>query len=250
MWLTVPVTLPPYLQPFVVPLPEAQPRREGSIDIYRPGNEDALLPAIVFFHGGPVPPDLRPTPRDWPVYVGYGSLAAASGVIGVTVDYGFHSTDDYPMAAQEIAAAVTQARTLPGVDPEQVAVWHFSGGGVLIADWLRDPPMWLRCIALSYPRLAPRSGLEVSDRFRPIDAISEGSDIPILLTRAGREDPEIAGTVEAFLAAARASQIDVEVIDVPQGQHGFDMLDHTDESRTAVMQGMDWVVTQLRRPAR
>jgi hypothetical protein len=36
------------------------------------------------------------------------------------------------------------------------------------------------------------------------------------------------------------------VIDVPHGQHGFDMLDHDEESRAAVRQAMTWVVTALR----
>jgi acetyl esterase/lipase len=39
----------------------------------------------------------------------------------------------------------------------------------------------------------------------------------------------------------------VEVIDVPGGQHGFDMLDHTDESRRAVEQAADWVSQRLAR---
>ncbi|MGH3395801.1 MAG: hypothetical protein ACRDPO_14035 [Streptosporangiaceae bacterium] len=66
-----------------------------------------------------------------------------------------------------------------------------------------------------------------------------------MLTRVGRERPPIADTVEAFIAAARASQARVEVIDVPHGQHAFDVLDHTDESRTAVENAFDTVVAHL-----
>jgi hypothetical protein len=40
----------------------------------------------------------------------------------------------------------------------------------------------------------------------------------------------------------------VEVVDVPHGQHGFDALDHTDESREAVNRALDLVLDALTRP--
>jgi hypothetical protein len=58
--------------------------------------------------------------------------------------------------------------------------------------------------------------------------------LPIVLTRVGLERPEVAGTVEAFVATAGAAGADLTIVDVPHGQHGFDVLDHTDESRRAV----------------
>src|SRR5512145_3121435 len=42
----------------------------------------ARRPAIVFIHGGPLPPGddpAMPKPKDWGVYRSYGQLAAASG---------------------------------------------------------------------------------------------------------------------------------------------------------------------------
>jgi acetyl esterase/lipase len=45
---------------------------------------------------------------------------------------------------------------------------------------------------------------------------------------------------------ARASGAALEVIEVPGGQHGFDGLDHTEESRAAVAQAMTWVAGALR----
>jgi hypothetical protein len=60
---------------------------------------------------------------------------------------------------------------------------------------------------------------------------------PLLVTRVGREHPGFAAGVEKFLEAAS----DVEVIDVPEGQHSFDIADHTDESRAAVRRAVEWV---------
>lgn len=238
---------PPYLQPFVIPLDERQREREGALDIYWPEDANSgLRPVIIFVHGGPIPTDMQPTPREWPVFIGYGSLAALNGVVGVTVDHRLHSPDEYPTAAEDIKAAVAQARELPGVDPGRVALWYFSGGGLLTADWLVQPPPWLRCIAASYPLMAPMPDHDVDTRFRPVEALAAGSDIPFFLTRVGRERPVISATVETFIEAAQTHNLNLEIVDVPEGQHSFDMLDHTDNSRAAVSQAMGLVTTALR----
>ena len=157
-----------------------------------------------------------------------------------------HSDDDFPAAADDIAEAVARARALPGVDADRVALWFFSAGGLLTADWLAKPPPYLRCVAVTYPILAPPPGT-LGARFRPIDAVRAAGGLPILVTRVGRERAEVAATVEAFIAEAELRQVPVAVIDVPEGQHGFDTLDHAESSRAAVSRAMTWVVTALRR---
>jgi acetyl esterase/lipase len=238
----------PFLQPFVLPVAEAGRRREGIIDVYTPTAGDRLpRPAVVFIHGGPLPPEVQPRPRDWPVFTGYGSFAAGSGIVGVTVEHRLHAPADYAIAADDVASAVAQARALDVVDGDRVALWFFSGGGLLSADWLAKPPPWLCCIAASYPLLAPLPGWDVDARFRPVEAVCTAGSMPIVLTRVGREQPEIAASVEAFTAAAERHQVAVDVIDVPDGQHSFDMLDHTDSSRAAVTEAMTRVTAALAR---
>jgi acetyl esterase/lipase len=238
----------PFLQPFVLSVAEAARRREGIIDVYTPPAGDRLpRPAVVFIHGGPLPPEVQPRPRDWPVFTGYGSLAASSGIVGVTVEHRLHSLADYAIAADDVASAVAQARALDEVDADRVALWFFSGGGLLSADWLAEPPPWLCCIAASYPLLAPLPGWDVDARFRPVEAVCTAGSVPIVLTRVGREQPEIAATVEAFTEAAERHQVAIDVIDVPDGQHSFDMLDHTDSSRAAVTEAMARVTAALAR---
>ncbi len=237
--------LPSYLQPFVVPVPAREPQRQGTVDLYLP-EDDTPHPAIVFVHGGPVPADRRPTPRDWPVFRGYGALAATRGVVGVTLDHRLHSLADYPHAAEDVASAVAFVRSIPRVDADRIAVWHFSGAGLLLADWLREPAPWLRCAAATYPLLALPSGSAVDPRFDPIAALATtGPRLPVVLTRAGKERPALAEAVERFVAAARTHQVRLALVDVPDGQHGFDMLDHTDASRDAVERAMNLVIAAL-----
>jgi acetyl esterase/lipase len=238
------VALPDYLQPFVLPVQAVEPDRRGRVDLYLPEVTEPA-PAIVFVHGGPVPVDLRPTPRDWPVYRGYGSLAATRGIVGVTVDHRLHDVADYPPAADDVAAAVQTTRDDPRVDADRIAIWFFSGGGLLLADWLREPPPWLRCVAISYPLLAATPGNTVEPRFRPAEAVATAGALPIVLTRVGRERPLLAEMVEEFVAAAHSAEVRLQIVDVPHGRHGFDMVDHTDESRQAVERAFAAVLAEL-----
>jgi hypothetical protein len=64
-----------------------------------------------------------------------------------------------------------------------------------------------------------------------------------VLTRVGLERPAFAESVSQFLDAV--SPESVLVVDVPNGQHGFDYLDHTEESRGSVMTALTAVVRAL-----
>jgi dienelactone hydrolase len=129
----------------------------------------------------------------------------------------------------ELDAVVDAARGEAAVDGNRVVIWAFSGGARLVARFLETPPAWLRGVALTYP-VAPA-----------VDQVG----VPLVVTRVGVERPEIQETVDRLLAAAP----DAEVIDVPKGQHGFDLLDHGDASRDAVRRALDAVAALLTRPA-
>lgn len=100
---------------FLLPVPERPRERIGRVDLYPPDGASAEPhPAVVFVHGGPVPESMRPTPRDWPTFIGYGSYAASLGVVGVTLDHRLHEPADFGRAAQDVAEAVELVRADPG----------------------------------------------------------------------------------------------------------------------------------------
>jgi acetyl esterase/lipase len=100
-------------------------------------------------------------------------------------------------------------------------------------------------VAASYPALAAAPKWNVDPRFRPVEALAAAGVLPIVLTRVGLERPQLAAGVEAFIDAAQECGARLEIIDVPRGQHGFDTLDHTDESRLAVTRALDAVLARL-----
>ncbi|MEY9839773.1 alpha/beta hydrolase [Streptacidiphilus sp. EB103A] len=231
--------------------PRERPReRMGRVDLHLPDDlQDGEHPrsAVVFVHGGPISPELRPTPRDSETFLGYARQVAALGAVGATLDHRLHSLADYGQAAEDVAEAVEMVRADPRVDAERIALWFFSGGGLLSADWLAAPPAWLRCVAASYPILAPLPNWGLGQpRFRPAAALSGAGRLPIVLTRVELEQPVIAATVAEFLAAADGAGAAVEVVDVPLGHHGFETIDHTAPARDAVRRAIGSVLTHLR----
>ncbi|MFD8014647.1 alpha/beta fold hydrolase [Streptomyces sp. NPDC058955] len=223
---------------FLLETEEFPYERHGRLDVYPPDGE-GRRPAVLLVHGGPVDADRSPTPRDMPFYRGYARYLAGLGVVGATVDHRLHALTDYARAAGDLAEAVERLRAHPRTDPDRIALWIFSGGGLLAADWLAAPPPWLRCLALSYPVLAAPPGWEtVETRFRPVAALAGAGALPVVLVRAGREHPAFAATVEEFLTAAGKHGADVEIVDVPEGRHGFEALDRTDASRDAVIRAV------------
>ncbi|MFF1359744.1 alpha/beta fold hydrolase [Streptomyces sp. NPDC058297] len=236
---------PAHLRPFLMDVEERPRERTGRVDLHLP-DADGPRPAVVFVHGGPVPAGARPTPRDWPAFVGYAQYVAGLGAVGVTVDHRLHELTAYGRAADDIAEAIDLVRADPRVDGDRVALWFVSAGGLLSADWLAAPPSWLRCVAASYPILAPLPGWGLADsRFHPAAAARGAGRLPIVLTRVGLERPEIAVTVEEFVSAAADCGAAVEVIDVPLGHHGFETVDPTDASRAAVERAVRSVLGHL-----
>ena len=235
--------LPAYLRPFVLGVldgPDVRVDRLGEIDFYRPAGT-ARTGAILFVHGGPGPAGLEVMPRDWPVYRGYATAAARRGLVAAVVDHSLiHGFDQLVTAADEVEAAVGVLRSDPRVDPDRVGLWFFSGAGLLAGEWLDSRPDWLRWVALTYPLLATPPG--VDDLVNAAEVIGKHKDLPVLLTRAGLEREELAGPVAEFVSAGGAA---LDIIDVPKGHHGFDMLDHTEESRAAVTKALDWAIAHL-----
>lgn len=213
---------------FVLTVPDAGTVSFADYDLYLP--ESGPLPAVVFVPG-PSPADAPVRPRQWPLFTGYGRLMVSRGVAAAVVNMPYHHPAEWAEVGATLPGIVDSVRERPEIDADRVAVWAFSGGTLLVGAWFGESPAWLRCLALTYPLVGD------------VDALRPGR--PVVLTQVGQEQPQIQATVDRFLAKAAETGTSVHVIDVPNGHHGFDVADHTDESRQAVLAAADFVTERL-----
>jgi len=212
-----------------------------KMDVYAPPEPaGADRRAIVFFvHGGPVPPDLGA--KNLGVFRSYGELLAASGFVAVTFNHRLHGPADYDRSGQDVAAAVDFVRGGAArfqADPERTAVWAFSGGGPLLAAFFRDPAPQVKAVVSYYALLdEPARAVEGGD----------GPFPPVLIARAGKDDPRFNASVETFARAAWAKGVILDVLNHPTGQHGFDILDDDDRTREIIRRTIDFLTERLKR---
>lgn len=214
--------------------PEGQ---ELLADVYIPAGlaADARRPAVVFIHGGPLPPgvgpDAWPKPKDWGIFKSYGELAAASGLVGVTFNHRLHSLAAYDTSAADVQALLEHVRANAAelhVDPERIAVWAYSGGGPLLSFAFREAPSWLKAVVSYYAILdLPPEGTTpgASDRLSPVKHLKASTRPvpPVFIARAGIDSPAINASVESFVTAALEKNVMLELFTLPEARHGFDL---------------------------
>jgi acetyl esterase/lipase len=231
-----------------------------KMDVYIPHGLAPVdrRPVVFFVHGGPLGPDMRP--KDWGVYQSYGELAAASGFVGVAFNHRLFSAADFDRSAEDVAAAVEFVRNSPAqfrADPERTALWAFSGGGPLLAAALRERPAHVKALVSYYAILDLRgsrdaAGKAMSDetarRLSPVYAVETGTGpFPaVMIARAGQDDPGINASVETFVRAAWAKGIDIDVLNHPAGQHGFDGFTDDDRSREVIRRTLEFLKERLK----
>jgi acetyl esterase/lipase len=240
-------------------------RAEGQellMDAYVPAGlaADARRPAVVFIHGGPLPPgvgpDAWPKPKDWGVFRSYGELAAASGFVGVTFNHRLHSLEAYDTSAADVQALIEHVRTNAAelhVDPERIAVWAYSGGGPLLTFAFRDAPGWLKAVVSFYAILdLPPEGTApgASDRLSPVKHLKASTRPvpPVFIARAGIDSPLITASVESFVAAALQKNVMLELFTLPEAKHGFDLNmgdNDTPRSREAIARAIAFLKARL-----
>lgn len=195
-------------------------RRRSAYDLWV-AESDEVVPLVILVHG---PVRGGPRPREWPVYRGYCSLLARAGLAAAITDLDYTDVASLSGPIAQLDAVTYAARDEPGVDGGRGVIWAFSGGARLVGRWIEEPPNWLRGVSLTYPVVAP----------------VRRAELPIVLTRVGLENPRIQETIDRLVALGT----EIQIIDVAHGQHGFDALDHNDESRQAVNAGVA-AVTRL-----
>jgi acetyl esterase/lipase len=230
-----------------------------TADVYVPaGSDPTERPAVIFIHGGPVPQNLLTPPKEWGIFTSYGQIIAASRLVGVTFNHRFYSgerLDDAQSDVDDLIGYVRENAGLLGVDKDRIAVWAFSGGGPFLSGFLREPRHYICCMVAYYAALdlrllrAPGSTIEevVLERYSAAASLSnmtgDSKIAPILIARAGLDNPALNESIERFIHAAISKNVMLDFCNHAGGRHGFDALDDDDRSREIIRHTIDFIRT-------
>jgi acetyl esterase/lipase len=228
---------------------DAQPLH---MDVYAPPGPACVRPAVILIHGGPIP---VLGARKMGVFVSYGELLAASGFVAVAFDHRFLAPDRLADAGADVADLVAHVRSNASslsVDPDRLALWAFSGGGPFLAAPLRQRPAWLRAVVAYYavldlqqPAPGPNSGIdpELGQRFSALRALGDDarSAPPLLVARAGLDHPWLNGGADRFVQEALAKGARLDLLNHPEGRHGFDILDDDARSKQIIRRTLEFL---------
>lgn len=220
---------------------------ELTADVYSPASNNGDARPAILFISGDGPPEFMAHLKDSGQYVGWGKLAAASGLVGVTFDH--RSTlglQNAPAVASEVDTLRAYIRTHAGelgIDPNRIGIWTCSGGPPFgLRSVLRDGAPDVRCIAIYYGQvdvrlLRAQVPPDVPDsflaEFSAAFQLRAGAP-PFLLARAGRDSPLINQAMDSFFRRALELNLSVDYFNHPEGHHGFDIRDDDPRSREII----------------
>ncbi len=229
------------------------------LDVYTPPGlaKGERRPAVVFIHGSA---GAEAKAKDWGIYISWGRLVAASGLVGVT----FTHRLGYPKpflndAESDVKAAVNYVRANAdalGVDRDRICLAAYSGGGPLLSAAMRERPLYVRCLVSFYafldvrqsPMHTPHETPETLERFSPVAQLAAGADglAPVFVARAGLDQiPTLNDSIDRFVQAAVKQNAAVTLYNHPRGVHGFDNQTPDERSREIVRAALDFMKTHL-----
>jgi acetyl esterase/lipase len=226
-------------------------------DIYLPNGvaKNARRPAVIFIHGGRLPPNLLTKPKDWAVYVSFGQLIGASGFVGVTFNHRFHTWDSLADSRGDVAEMIAYVRTNADkfqVDPDRIFLWAVSAGGIFLAESLREVPPYISGLIAYYSVLDLHTDRQKVPASVTDDTLKNHSPLyqlgqtkgklpPIFIARAGLDSPELNSGLDRFVAVALTKNATVDVSNHSDGHHGFDIEDNNERTREIIRRTVEFI---------
>jgi dienelactone hydrolase len=188
-----------------------------TMDLYAvPGT--GPQPAVVLVSGGA-------RVRDWGLYRDYGRIVGASNVVAVIPDKRFQGPQGFEQGSEDTLSLLAHLRAHAAkyaIDPDRICLWTFSGGGSL-AQLGIDPTNRLSCVVSYYGlgEAGPRLALQQHAATMP----------PMLVVRAGRDNPGLNNAIDVFASTALSLNAPVTIMNYPNGLHAFEVEDQRPETR-------------------
>jgi tetratricopeptide (TPR) repeat protein len=219
---------------FVLPLPadsqftkqsfsysQAGDAKALQMDVYRPKGS-AKVPVAVMLNG--VGMDMRTHPQ----YMGWGRAVTTVGLAGVIMD-------SEPGAIEknfdDVMGYLRKHAAELNVDPERVVLYSCSANvtsGLPIA--MNASRAYIKAAVVYYG-------------YAQVDAIRR--DVPVMLVRAGLDSTQLNQGLDAMFARAVRENAPWSLVNIAGGQHGFEVFDDNDESRSVVRATLEFMRSSL-----
>lgn len=224
---------------------------ELKYDMYAPSTPGDARPAIIFVSGAS-------EVRHWRWFKDYGRLAAAHGFVGFVPDKryppGFAGTQSATADTKAFIEHLVGNTGKLGIDSKRLCLWVFSAGGRVTALPFHSDAPEVRCLVAYYGVMSVRD--QVPDggnaaaslaRYSPEQAVAApgARKVPTFIARAGKDVAPINASIRGFVDAAVGADVPLTFVNYPAGEHGFDGLNDTDESRRIVARSFAFVAEQV-----
>jgi dienelactone hydrolase len=189
--------------------------------------------------------------KDWQMIISWAELIAASDMIAVT-----YQTKYSPTESESLISYLSKNAAKFNIDKNRIAVFGCSANALAAQSLLQNDEYNIKCAIFYYGLLLTPDqkyyaeldtlssyGFYFSD-LRKISKFSK--NIPILFVRAGMDKyPIMKKTADHFVAEAIRSNAQLTFINYSEGQHDFDILDDTENSRLIIRQTVDFLTAHL-----
>lgn len=218
-----------------------------TMDLYYPpdSKSGARIPAVVFVSGYPDPgiqAMLGCKLKEMGSYISWGRLAAASGLVAITYSAREPITDTHALFQY-----VRQNAASLGIDENRIGVWACSGNVPnALSVLMQEGRDYLKCAVLCYGLMLDLEGstsvAEAARQWGFVNPCAGKSvndlppEMPLLIVRAGQDDPHLNETIDRFLARALSCNLPLTFVNHHAAPHAFDVLHDSEASREIIRQ--------------
>ena len=206
-----------------------------TMDVYYPPDFDfaQALPVVVFVNGFDdrrLKADVGTILKDAGIYISWGQLVAASGMLGITYEAEHPDTDIHDVL-RHVRANASHFRAIP----DRICLWSSSANSALAVRVITDATLDYRdslvCAVIYFGVIRRHGDLSPS--------------IPLLVAKAGLDDERLNRDLDRFVQEAREANIPLEYLVYDDGRHGFDGRQDTEESRNIIEQTLEFLRSHL-----
>lgn len=188
------------------------------------------LPAVLFVNGVGDRPEATPL-REWGQYASWSRLMAAAGYVAVTHES--RGPDAVPDVREVVSYVLAKGGDL-GIDTARLGVWACSANvRSAVAVLMGTPAPDVKAAVLYYGNA---------------DAQTIRTDLPVLLVRAGKDNPFMNGLIDQMVAKALAANAPWSVEYAPWAHHAFDIFDDLPETARLIERTLSFYDQNLTGP--